>query len=244
VITTGVVAVLPGVFGTQYLYMVDSMNTASSSETPGVQVYLFNKDFPKLSLGDRIEVTGELSEISGELRLKAKEKSDIRVLGGEHVPAPSVFDIGDTGEAVEGWLIEVSGEVTELKSTHMYVDDGTDEIKVYFKKGTGIDKKMFHIGDIVRVVGIMSQTKTGYQLLPRDQFDIIKTGVSDAFVVSVESSERTEDGQVAETYLTATAGGITSLLVGLFAKMHGSTAMKYSKRVAGIAAVYIKNKRA
>jgi len=68
---TGTVAVVPDVFGTQYFYIVGS---------PGVQVYLYNKDFPNLAVGDVIEITGELSETSGETRVKLKEQSDITVI--------------------------------------------------------------------------------------------------------------------------------------------------------------------
>ena len=69
VVVTGVVAVEPGVLGTQYFYIVGS---------PGVQVYMYKKDFPDLKIGDRVEVMGELSESGGEARLKTSEKSDIK----------------------------------------------------------------------------------------------------------------------------------------------------------------------
>ena len=36
------------------------------------------KDFPKLEIGDRVEVVGELSESGGEARIKTTEKKDIQ----------------------------------------------------------------------------------------------------------------------------------------------------------------------
>jgi len=230
---TGVVAVEPGVLGSQYFYIVGSA---------GVQVYMFKKDFPKLTIGDLVTVEGELSEIAGETRLKTSEKKDIQVLEHVEEPAPKQLDIVDVGETYEGWLVQVHGEITELKSSYMFVDDGTEEVKVYFKRGAGIEKKVFHVGDIVSVTGIVSQTRSGFQLLPRKQFDIQKTGTVEGLAIDLAPAGN-DDANVAETYLTATAGGITSIIVGLFAKVHGGSAMRVVKRVGVVAAEVVRRRR-
>ncbi len=209
---TGTVAVVPDVFGTQYFYIVGS---------PGVQVYMHSKDFPNLSVGDVIEITGEISEASGETRVKLKEKTDITILKHDAMPAAKSIDIAAIGEEYEGWLIEVHGEITEIKSSYMYIDDGTDEVKVYFKRGAGINTKIYQLGDLVQLTGIVSQTKTGYRLLPRSSTDIVKTGVVEDVVVRQEAVKEESSKEVAEKYLTATAGGLTALLVGLVAKTKG-----------------------
>lgn len=164
--TTGTVSVLPGTFGSQYFYIHDGPDT-------GVQVYMYKKDFPDLRLGDVIRVSGVLSESKGERRIKLSSREDITVLEkGPELETEEVtaFEIQ---EGVEGDLVEIEGEITSLKEHYMYVDDGTDEVQVYFKKGTAIDKKDMKVGESVSVAGIVSPTKNGMQLLPRSKEDIV-----------------------------------------------------------------------
>ncbi|PLX28215.1 hypothetical protein C0581_03110 [Candidatus Parcubacteria bacterium] len=227
---SGVVAVEPGVLGSQYFYIVNSMVDASSTPV-GVQIYMYKKDFPKLEIGDQVEVSGELSESGGEARVKVKEKKDITKIGHVDIPQSKIVEVSEVGETTEGWLIQVNGEITELKGSYMYVDDGTEEAKVYFKRGAGIKKDILQEGDIVSVTGLVHQTKSGYQLLPRFQKDIVKTGVAEAFVTKVEEEKKDDAVDLAEKYLTATAGGLTAIFVGLFGKSHGGKVGGVSKRV-------------
>lgn len=231
---TGVVAVEPGVLASQYFYIVGS---------PGVQVYMYKKDFPNLSVGDRIEIIGEISESYGNTRVKIKEKNDIKKIDHPGDPLPKVVEIADLQEQYEGWLVQINGEITELKSSYMYVDDGTEEIKVYFKRGTGINKKILQAGDIVSITGLLAQTKSGYQILPRSQTDIEKTGVAESFVTKIESEEGEEKKETVEKYLTATAGGLTSILVGLFAKARGAGVVGFARRMTGVAVAVVKRRR-
>ncbi|MBT4120886.1 MAG: PKD domain-containing protein [Candidatus Magasanikbacteria bacterium] len=230
----GIVAVEPGVLGSQYFYIVGS---------PGVQVYMYKKDFPDLKVGDRVEVTGEISEAYGETRIKLVDRGDIKVIDHQASPVPKSVEIADLQEPYEGWLVQVSGEITELKSSYMYVDDGTEEIKVYFKRGAGINKKILQAGDLVKVSGLLAQTKTGYQILPRSQEDIKKTGVAESFVTKIENEEGEEKKETVEKYLTATAGGLTSILVGLFAKARGAGVVGFARRMTGVAVAVVKRRK-
>ncbi|PIR76611.1 MAG: hypothetical protein COU32_01155 [Candidatus Magasanikbacteria bacterium CG10_big_fil_rev_8_21_14_0_10_42_10] len=219
--TTGTVAVLPDVFGSQYFYMVAAA-TSTDTEPAGVQVYMNSKAFPDMDLGDVIQVTGEISEISGETRVKTSGEQDIKVLDHEALPNAKPVDIATINETYEGSLIEVHGEITEIKSSYMYVDDGSDEIQVYFKRGAGINPKTYQLGDLVNVEGIVSQTKSGYRLLPRTATDIVKTGVVEDVIVKKEATKEENTKELTQKYLTATAGGITAILVGLVAKIENS----------------------
>ncbi|OIO18618.1 MAG: hypothetical protein AUJ37_05040 [Candidatus Magasanikbacteria bacterium CG1_02_41_34] len=229
---SGTVVVEPGVFGTQYFYIVDPRSTLVASTTteniaeepaaPGAQVYMYSKDFPKMEIGDVIQLTGEISESGGETRVKIKEKKDITVLEHSALPEAIPTDVADIGEEKEGGLVELHGEITELKSTYMYLDDGTDEVKIYFQRGAGITPKIYKLGDLAQVTGIVGQTKTGYRVLPRSPHDIIKTGVVEDVIVDREAATEESNKEIAEKYLTATAGGITAIIVGLVAKMEHS----------------------
>lgn len=249
----GVVAVEPGVLGTQYFYIVDSAGSAQadsagssqvdssslvSSGQAGVQVYMFKKDFPDLKVGDRVEVTGEITESYGNTRIKLAGRDDIKKIDHPGDPLPVGVEVAEVGETLEGQLVQVQGEITEVKGSYMYVDDGSEEVQVYFKRGANINKKIFQVGDLVSVRGLVYQTKSGYQILPRFQEDIEKTGVAEEAVVQVEANKEENKKEVAEKYLTATAGGLTSILFGLFAKARGKLALSLIKK-AGLVAVAI-----
>lgn len=232
---TGVVAVLPDVYGTQYFYIV--------GPPTGVQVYMYKKDFPKLAIGDRIEVTGEISQVSGETRLKTSQKSDIQKIDHVGIPQAKAVEASEVGEPTEGWLVQINGEITELKGSYMYIDDGSEEVKVYFKRGANINKKILQEGDIVSVTGIVQQTKNGYQLLPRSQEDIVKTGIVEEVMTKLEQEKEDEQKDMAEKYLTATAGGLTSILFGLMAKTHGSRAKGIFKGIKNAGLFIVRRKR-
>ena len=168
--TRGTVAVLPGVFGSQYFYIVGS---------PGVQVYSYKKDFPALSIGDYIEVSGEISELNGEKRIKTSASSDIINLEKRASPEPKDCNCAEVNESYVGQLIKVQGEVVEQKSSSLYIDDGTDEQLIYIKTATGINPKRYKEGDKIAVTGILSQTKSGVRLLPRSDEDIVKLNYED-----------------------------------------------------------------
>lgn len=233
---SGIVAVLPGVFGVQYFYIV--------TDGGGIQVYSHKKDFPKLKVGQQVEVSGELSEAYGEMRLKIASKKDIRLVQKETQQIiPAATDIATVGEAHEGQLLKIAGEITELKASNMYVDDGTEEIKVYFKKGAGISKKMYKVGNFVEVAGLVSERRGVYQMLPRSSEDITITGAVDLEEDSLVMSSSTDpSADVAETYLTATAGGLTSILIGLFARARGAAALGFAKRAGSVAVSVVRRR--
>ena len=182
-------------------------------KTPRKQGGLGEINIPLIS-----DLSHEISKAYGETRIKLSTKENIKILNHIDVLAPKIIEIADINEVLEGSFVQVSGEITEIKGSYMYVDDGSEEVKVYAKKGTNIDKRNFKIADLVTITGIVGKTTGGYQILPRSQNDIIKTGVSE-FSAEYENSnqETLSESGVMEKYLTATAGGLTSVIVGLFA---------------------------
>ena len=160
--TEGVVSVVPGILGQQYFYLAGS----------GVQVYLYSGDFPTLERGDRIRIQGELREASGEARVKLSNASDITILSHEDAPEPHDIDGSQVGEATEGWLVRMTGLVTETSSGEFLLSDTEADVRVVLKDATGIAMDA-EVGDTLTVTGIVSQTTSGYRLLPRDQQDIL-----------------------------------------------------------------------
>lgn len=164
----GLVSVEPGILGSQIFYLAGS----------GIQIYCYKKDFPQIKVGDYVEVVGELSESGGEARIKVSGQNDIVLLQDkpEEPLTPHELLIADIGESSEGYLVRITGEVIEIRGSNIYLDDDGEEVPVYLKSTTGIKAKDLGIteGDRVEVVGIVSQTKTGYRVLPRYAKDVVK----------------------------------------------------------------------
>lgn len=158
----GVVSVEPNVLSKTYFYIQDS--------EAGIQIYSYYKRFPTLKLGDFVEVIGEISEIYGEKRIKIKIPEDIIILCSRSPPVPQKIKIKSVA-SYSGMLVKVRGTVIKTSGSTFYISDGTGIIKIYIQKLTGIKKPRLKKGAIVEIIGIVSQTKTGYRILPRYQKD-------------------------------------------------------------------------
>jgi len=224
----GIVAVLPGVFGSQYFYIVD--------ETGGLQIYQYKKDFPTLQVGDKITVQGTLSTALGERRLKMKDKYAVDILSTNNSVPEQEADLSELDETQLGGLIKIQGEITEIKSNFIYVDDGAGEVQVYFKQGAGINKSLFKEGENVSIVGILANTKTGLQIWPRSQNDLTSLGPSDDLLKAQAAllTAQNNSKQTAEKYLTATAGGFSALILAFFARARGAILVGGAKKIASV----------
>ncbi|PIR04557.1 MAG: hypothetical protein COV59_00325 [Candidatus Magasanikbacteria bacterium CG11_big_fil_rev_8_21_14_0_20_39_34] len=237
VIVEGRVAALPGTLGSQIFYI--------QNESSGVQVYMYKKDFPNIHIGDMVEVSGEISVVSGETRVKISDKKDIKVISSGHTDLfPLQIEIGNIVDTMVGKLVKLSGEITELKGSQMYLDDGTSEMKIYFKKNTGITKSFYHLGNRVSVTGIVSKRSNEFQLLPRSTEDILILDPIEKTIRDSSSETITEPPEaITEKYLTATAGGLTSILIGLLARARGTMALNFLKKISSSSLSFVKRWR-
>jgi hypothetical protein len=225
----GIVAALPGVLGAQFFYIVDMSNA-------GIQVYLFNKEFPELRIGDAIEVRGEITMSGKEKRIKLRTRDDIRMIGPGKLPEPKTMEISRLTDAFSGWLLGFDAEVTEVKSTYLYIDDGTAELKVYIKKGANIPTRTYTVGELVRAVGILVPTADGVQLLPRSIDDIITTGVTSNYGRDEKDivTKRLSQGVVTESpehVLLVIMIALGSIIGGLILKQYHGHVRVYAHRM-------------
>lgn len=225
----GVVAVLPGIFGSQYFYLTDG--------TAGIQIYQNKKDFPPLEVGDLVEIYGKVSEANGIKRINIKSKDAIDILAVGGFVTSTELNLDEIDESLAGGLVNFQGEITEIKSNLMYVDNGVGETVAYFKQGAKIDKHKFKEGENVRVVGILEQTKNGWQIWPRSNDDLESLGPSADLL---KKQMVNTDGDAAEKYLTATAGGVTTLVLAFLARARGVLMLGEIKRLGLLAVGFIK----
>ncbi len=159
----GVVLVEPGIFGTRTIYI--------DTEKQGYQVYLSSGTWPALGLGESVRMSGALSLIDHEPRIRVKLDGIARHKSREDTnepeePMPEKRAVGTLVDEDIGRLFMVTGEVVEVKLPNVFVADESGELKVYFKS-TAIREQKFTPGDTVEITGILSKTKTGLRLLPR-----------------------------------------------------------------------------
>lgn len=231
----GVVAVLPGILGAQFFYIVSgsagsSAAVASSSDAAvaaGVQIYNYKKDFPELKVGDSLIVSGEISQAQGEARIKTKSQEDMAVIS--HGPAPTALALAcdQLSEENVGQLISLTGEITEKKSVSLYLDDGSGELLIYFKKTAGLSTAGATLGQTASVTGILTKTSTGLRLLPRSPDDLDLESASGPEPQVLGASAAGDDWALAERnkkvelfkYLLIISGGVIMVLVGLLWKV-------------------------
>jgi len=175
----GIVTVLPGSFSNYYFYLQDV--------TSGIKIYFSKVLSLKLQLGDKFQITGEISESSGELRIKIRNPADIVFLSHYQPPEPVKIKTGQA-ENFAGQLAIVTGRVVETSGSTFYLDDGSGKIKIYISSKTGIKKPKMSRGDLVTIIGVISRTKSGFRIMPRFQSDIIVKSKGELVKTKVQDS--------------------------------------------------------
>jgi len=219
---TGIVSAPPGIFSDKAFYISGS----------GIQIYSYEAKFPKLNIGDKIEIVGRISEVGGERRILLDKTEDIKIVGRDNPANPKIISTGNIGESNEGYLATVEGKMTQMKNDVFFMDDGSGEIKVYIKPQTGILKPNIKRGDWLAVTGEISQTSAGYRLLPRFQSDIKPSsipGISTATAAFSDSAGNGEKDKGRDSILAILLGAVGALVLIDWGKMRMKTKNKSFK---------------
>lgn len=228
---SGAVTVPPGLFGTQYFYLQDNNGR-------GLQIYMFKKDFPDLKVGDHVEAAGETSETQSGVRVKTKQKQDIKILSGKDAAMPEELAIADLSDENLGGLVKIKGEVLEPKSGKFYVADDSGEILVELKSRAGFKGQIVKEGDIVEVVGILAANKDAFKIWPRFADDI-KILESKKEAAGTASSTNAPTNNL----ISATVGGLGSLLLAYVARSRAALAKGLAMAAISKVAFWKKNKK-
>ncbi|MBD3360125.1 MAG: hypothetical protein GF365_05480 [Candidatus Buchananbacteria bacterium] len=208
--TKGIVSVLPNTFGKTTMYL----NLKNSA---GIQLYMYKADWPKLKIGDLVDVAGEISESKGEKRIKLSSKDDLTILENQGSPEAKQIMINEIGEEIEGYLVQIQGQLIEKSGSRFYVQDETGEAEIYIKQKTKITKSNFKEGDNLTITGIVSQNDDIYQILPRSNDDFIKNQEINQADENLKISQNIKSNQVLN-YLIPTAIFLAISLMAIFYK--------------------------
>jgi hypothetical protein len=169
---SGRVIVLPGMFGTQYFYIL----TATGS--PAAKIYNYYKSFPTLSLGDEVLVSGVTAGSADDRYLKTKTAADVKVAGRNLLPSPEVIAAENIKEENEDKFVSIAGELEAKSAQNLKIFDGSGDVSVYLKNTAKIETKNFSVGEKISVAGLLQKTSLGLSIVPRGQFDIIAASSS------------------------------------------------------------------
>jgi DNA/RNA endonuclease YhcR with UshA esterase domain len=156
---TGVVTALPGTFGSQIAY-IDSM-----------QLYFYHAEWPELSLGDVVTVTGETSVAREEQRLKISDAQAITVV--EQTALEAVVIQGDElNDQKNGAFVEISGSIVSREGGTLTIDSNGTEVEIVAHNNTGVSWSSLTESD-VRIQGIVRFTGGSPRVFVRSYDDIL-----------------------------------------------------------------------
>jgi len=156
------------------------------------EIYFYKKDFPMIKKGDLVEVSGQISKLGQLPRVKIKDADDITLTDFNlDLVSPEIISVDDLSEELLGNFIVVQGVVTKKSGKNIYLavdEEDNWQLRVYTKfstKDLEIEK-----GSGIVVAGILSETESGFKLIP---FDIADISVSS--IVEASGYQESDGGQ-------------------------------------------------
>jgi len=163
-----------------------------------LEIYSYYKDFPKVSAGQVLTASGEISQNADLPRLKIKNSADVFINDIKiDLPPPEIMDVGYLDDSFLGSVIKVRGTVVKKSGKNIYLAPEQDDdyvLRVY----TDFDNKDLEIkkGNEVTATGILSATDNNFKL---SVFEPANFSVSQAVL-----GEKIVDEIVTSDYSTST----------------------------------------
>ena len=172
VIIEGTVTVASGTFRSSF----SDYGFQVQDKTSGM--YITIKTDPHFTVGQRVRISGKLTETALKFQIVETDEKRVQVLPGTVRPKPAATATGKIDEPMIGNLIKISATVSKpLVEVAPYgfrvpVDDGTGEIVAYISTSTGISAKELVPGQQVELIGVAGQFNQRYQIYPRSPADV------------------------------------------------------------------------
>lgn len=161
--------------------------------TAGINVYGSGITPPfSIDAGDSLRITGEITQYNGLVEIKPDSENDLELLGSPGVPDPYQLVLSQgVSESVEGMLLNLGNQSLQQWVTvadnpsfagggyNFTVWNGETAVAIRVNESTGISVAGIEPGVRLFLTGIGGQYDSeppydsGYQLLPRQQSDMI-----------------------------------------------------------------------
>lgn len=138
----------------------------------GIKVQYGDLTITILAIGDRVRVTGTLGRQNNEWSIKLNDADDLILLGHEEPPTPENAGLEDIDAELEGRLVRVEGQLARRIGKNLYLADGEGEIRVYLAAKFSVDIPSVKESPNLAITGVVSQTNSGFRILPRSDADI------------------------------------------------------------------------
>lgn len=168
----GTVTVASGTFRSSF----DDEGFQIQDKTGGMYITI-KKDL-HLTVGQKIRLSGKLTETALKFQIIETDENGIQVLSGSARIRPSTIETGKINDLTIGKLIKTVGTVTKPVDEvapygfRVSVDDGTGEIIAYVSTSTGVLPKEFVVGQRVELTGVAGKFNQRYQIYPRSPADV------------------------------------------------------------------------
>ncbi len=220
VTVTGIAIVLPNTWSTQMFTIIEK----DTGQT--MPIFLSNKQFPPLALGDLVTVSGVMSEAQGVKRVNAKNKMSIAAKKRNERIQPKEISLADVGE-LDQIFVTVTGTVTDVSTKGFYLEN-EGEVFVKFRGELMKDPPDVAVGDRGKITGIVSIIEDEATLTPRTKTDIQILG---------EASEKLSEAVLEETpdvdpKKMATGAGVMTFLAAAFGRARMVMVLGSMKRTA------------
>ncbi|MCB9803057.1 lamin tail domain-containing protein [Candidatus Nomurabacteria bacterium] len=155
------------------LYLVDWDQEEIYYDQP-VEIYFSKKDWPEIKAGDLVEVSGEISKLDPLPRVKIKSKEDLlKTEFHLDLAAPELISTDDLSEDLLGDFLHLKGIIVKKSGKNIYLASEEEEdwqVRVY----ANFDLSDLEIskGQEMIVAGILSETSSGFKLLPLNKNDL------------------------------------------------------------------------
>jgi hypothetical protein len=157
--------------------VIGSVTVPSNAFDPGFAVqdlidgiYVLDSGGADRHIGDRVAITGTLVDNFGLLSI---QPTSITALGRGRIVAPRHRATGAVGEATEGRLLELEGDmVGDLIDDGVFgfklnIDDGSGPIQLFLFPGSGISTAGLVAGASIHVVCFSNQFEDHFECDPR-----------------------------------------------------------------------------
>lgn len=176
----GTVTVASGTFKSSF----DDEGFQLEDRTGGM--YITIKTDLHLTVGQKVRLTGKLTETALKFQIVETDETGVHVLPGMSRPKPTPIATGKVSEPTIGKLIKISATISKPVvevapyGFRLPVNDGSGEIVAYVSTSTGISGKELVPGQKVELIGIAGKFNQNYQIYPRSPADVKLIGKTGA----------------------------------------------------------------